>query len=122
VGADSRQLAFIERETRGVTKRLIPDYLTPEATMHAVVRAFPGEPSESRWLRVVAVGDRRVRPMNIGANPVDEIFAYEWAPDGHALRQPPALLPVGSRRGRPHLPAGDARRGATDEARRQLGV
>lgn len=82
---DSRQLAFIERDARGVTKRLIPDYLTPETTTRAVVRAMPGEPSESRWLRVVAVGDRRVRTMNLGPNPLDEIFAYEWAPDGHAL-------------------------------------
>jgi hypothetical protein len=23
--------------------------------------------------------------MDLGANPLDEIFAYEWAPDGHAL-------------------------------------
>jgi dipeptidyl-peptidase-4 len=82
---DSRQLAFIERDARGVTKRLIPDYLTPQTTTRAVVRAVPGEPSESRRLRVVAVGDRRVRPMNLGANRIDEIFAYEWAPDGHAL-------------------------------------
>lgn len=82
---DSRHLAFVERDARGVTKRLIPDYLTPETTARAVVRALPGEPSESRWLRVVAVADRRVRPMNLGPNPLDEIFAYEWAPDGHAL-------------------------------------
>ena len=82
---DSRQLAFIERDARGVMKRLIPDYLTPETTTRAVVRALPGEPSESCWLRVVAVGDRRVRPMNVGPNPLDEIFAYQWAPDGHAL-------------------------------------
>jgi dipeptidyl-peptidase-4 len=82
---DSRQLAFIERDARGVTRRLIPDYLTPETTTRAVARALPGEPSESRWLRVVAVDDRRVRPVNLGPNPLDEIFAYEWAPDGHAL-------------------------------------
>ncbi len=82
---DGRQLAFVQRDARGVTKRLIPDYLTPETTTRAVVRALPGEPSESRWLRVVTAADRRVRTMDLGADPLDDIFAYEWAPGGQAL-------------------------------------
>jgi dipeptidyl-peptidase-4 len=82
---DGRQLAFVERDERGVAKRLIPDYLTPETTTRAVARALPGEPSESRWLRVVTAGDRHVRAMDLGPNPLDDIFDYEWAPDGYAL-------------------------------------
>src|SRR5439155_16280413 len=82
---DSRQIAFVERDTRAVPKRLIPDYLTPETTTRAVARAVPGEPSEGRRLGVVGVTDGRVRWMDLGPTPNDQIFAYEWAPDSRAL-------------------------------------
>src|SRR5260370_581257 len=62
-----------------------PDSRPREPRPRAVVRARAGERSETRWLRVVTAADRRVRAMDLGANPLDEIFAYEWAPDGHAL-------------------------------------
>lgn len=82
---DSRQLAFVERDARAVPKRLIPDYLTPETTTHAVTRAVPGEPSEGRRLGVVGAAERRVRWMDLGPHLSDQIFAYEWAPDSRAL-------------------------------------
>jgi len=82
---DGRQLAFVERDARAVTKRLIPDYLTPETTTHAVVRAIPGESSETRRIGTIAVADRRIRWMNLGGQPSDDVFACEWSPDSRSL-------------------------------------
>jgi dipeptidyl-peptidase-4 len=82
---DSRQVVFVERDARGVAKRLIPDYLAPETTTHAVFRALPGEPSELRRLGVVATAERRIRWMNLGGDLTDPIFAYEWAPDSRTI-------------------------------------
>src|SRR5262249_27406775 len=82
---DSRQLAFVERDTRNVPKRLIPDYLTPETTTGNAVRAVPGEPSEGRRLGVIGLADRRLRWMDLGPTAADQIFAYEWAPGSRAI-------------------------------------
>ena len=82
---DSRQLSFVERDSRALTRRVVPDYLTPETTTHNVARPAPGEPSELRRLGVVSVADRHTRWIDLGPNLSDQIFAYEWAPDSQAI-------------------------------------
>ncbi len=83
--ADGRQLAFVEADASQVPTRGIPDYLGEATRLVEVKRAFPGEPSPTRRLGVIAAAGGEVRWMDLGDNPLDQIFSVRWSPDGKQL-------------------------------------
>lgn len=83
---DGRSLAFIEVDDSQVPKRGIPDYMGEETVLRMVKRAFPGEPSERRWVGWVRMDQAgTVVRAEIGANPLDLIFGVAWSPDDQTL-------------------------------------
>lgn len=83
--ADGRQLAFVEADASQVPRRGIPDYLGEATRLVEVKRAFPGEPSPTRRLGVIAAAGGDVQWMALGDNPLDQIFSVRWSPDGKQL-------------------------------------
>lgn len=82
---DASRIAFVEVDWRRVATRLLPDYLAAETRTEAVRRAFPGEPSEGRRLGVADLRDGRVRFVDLGPDPEDQVFAVAWSPDARSL-------------------------------------
>jgi dipeptidyl-peptidase 4 len=82
---DGEHLAFIEADASNVPTRGIPDYLGDESRLVEVKRAFPGEPSATRRLGVIAVDGSGLQWMEIGDNPLDQIFNVRWSPDDSRL-------------------------------------
>ena len=82
---DGSRLAIIEADDTRVPKRGIPNYLAAETALVDVKRPFPGEPSESRRLGVVAIDGGDVRWAAAGPNPLDEFSSVAWSPDGRSL-------------------------------------
>lgn len=82
---DGRRLAFIETDSRGIRERNIPDYLAEETRVVTVKRAFPGEPSEARRIGIIDAMGGTVRWAALGGDPLDQIFAVAWSPDGATL-------------------------------------
>ena len=82
---DGRSIAFIETDLSRVPTRGLPDYLANETRLDPIKRAFPGEPSESRRLGIVAADGGTVRWADIGADPLDLIFGVSWSPDSQSL-------------------------------------
>jgi dipeptidyl-peptidase-4 len=83
--SDGSRLAFIETDSRNVRERGIPDYLPEETRMPLVKRAFPGEPSESRRIGIVAARGGAVQWAALEGSPLDQIFSVAWSPDGATL-------------------------------------
>jgi dipeptidyl-peptidase-4 len=82
---DGKHLAFVEADATHVPKRGIPDYLADEARLVSVKRPFPGEPSETRRLGVIAAAGGEVRWAALGGDPMDQIFSVAWSPDDKTL-------------------------------------
>lgn len=82
---DGRRLAFVEADASQVPTRGIPDYLGESTRLVQVKRPFPGEPSPARRLGVVAAAGGDVHWMDLGKNPLDQIFGVHWSPDGRQL-------------------------------------
>jgi dipeptidyl-peptidase-4 len=82
---DGQRLAFVEADATRVPKRGIPDYLGDETRLVSVKRPFPGEPSETRRLGVIAAGGGEVQWAQLGGDPMDQIFSVSWAPDDKTL-------------------------------------
>jgi len=83
---DGRKLAFIEVDDSKVPLRGIPDYLSAETTLRRVKRAFPGEPSERRWVAWVTAGNEaHVQRADLGTDPFELIFGVTWSPDDKTL-------------------------------------
>lgn len=83
--ADGKHLAFIEADQSKVPTRGIPDYLGEETRMVEVKRPFPGEPSPTRRLGVIAASGGEVTWMDLGDDPLDQIFDVRWSPDSRQL-------------------------------------
>jgi dipeptidyl-peptidase 4 len=82
---DGKRLAFVEADASKVPTRGIPDYLGESTRLVEVKRAFPGEPSPTRRLGVVAAAGGHVQWMDLGDNPLDQIFSVRWSPDDSQL-------------------------------------
>lgn len=82
---DGRHFAFVEADASKVPTRGIPDYLGEASRLVEVKRAFPGEPSPSRRVGVVASSGGEVQWMDLGENPLDQIFGLRWSPDSKHL-------------------------------------
>ena len=82
---DGKRIAFVEADASQVPTRGIPDYLGESTRLVEVKRPFPGEPSPSRRLGVVAATGGEVHWMDLGGNPLDQIFGVHWSPDGSHL-------------------------------------
>ncbi|HET9031884.1 MAG TPA: prolyl oligopeptidase family serine peptidase [Dokdonella sp.] len=82
---DGKRLAFIEADLSKVPTRGIPDYLGEETRLIEVKRPFPGEPSPTRRLGVIAASGGEVTWMDLGDNPLDQIFDVRWSPDNQHL-------------------------------------
>ena len=83
--ADGKRLAFIEADESKVPTRGIPDYLGDETRLVEVKRPFPGELSPTRRLGVIATSGGEVTWMNLGDEPLDQIFGVRWSPDSQQL-------------------------------------
>jgi dipeptidyl-peptidase-4 len=82
---DGSAFAFIETDRSAIPMRGIPDYLGEETVLRQVQRNYPGEPSESRRLGIVAATGAEPRWVDLGAEPMDLIFTYAWSPRGGQL-------------------------------------
>jgi len=82
---DGKRLAFVEADATHVPKRGIPDYLGDETRLVSVKRPFPGEPSETRRLGVIAAAGGEVRWAALGGDPMDQIFSVAWSADDKTL-------------------------------------
>jgi len=82
---NGKHLAFIEADATRVPKRGIPDYLGAETQLVSVKRPFPGEPSETRRLGIIATDGGEVRWVSLGGDPMDQIFSVRWSPGDLAL-------------------------------------
>jgi len=82
---NGKRLAFIEADATQVPKRGIPDYLGAETRLVSVKRPFPGEPSETRRLGLIAANGGEVRWASLGGDPMDQIFSVSWSPDDQSL-------------------------------------
>lgn len=78
---DGKRLAIVEADASQVPTRGIPDYLGETTRLVDVKRAYPGEPSESRRVGVIAASGGEVRWMSLGNDPLDPIFGVQWSPD-----------------------------------------
>ncbi|MEO7430616.1 MAG: DPP IV N-terminal domain-containing protein, partial [Dokdonella sp.] len=95
---DGARLAFIETDASQVPTRGIPDYLGESSRLIDVKRPYPGEPSESRRLGVVATSGGDVQWMDLGDNLLEPIFGVRWSPDGTHLLVDKSDLYVKDRR------------------------
>lgn len=82
---DGSAFAIIETDRTRMPTRGIPDYLGNETVLREVTRNYPGEPSESRRLGIVAARGGEVRWVDLGPEPMDLIFSYAWSPRGGQL-------------------------------------
>jgi dipeptidyl-peptidase-4 len=82
---DGRRIAFVEADASKVPVRGIPDYLGAETRLVPVKRPFPGEPSESRRVGIVAATGGEPRWIALGGDPLDQIFSLSWSPDAKTL-------------------------------------
>lgn len=82
---DGSAFALIETDRSAIPVRGIPDYLGDETQLREVPRNYPGEPSESRRLGIVASTGGAVRWVDLGPEPMDLIFSYAWSPRGGQL-------------------------------------
>jgi dipeptidyl-peptidase 4 len=82
---DGSAFALIETDRTKIPVRGIPDYLGEETVLRQVQRNYPGEPSESRRLGIVAARGGDVRWVDLGPEPMDLIFSYSWSPRGGQL-------------------------------------
>ncbi|MEP6880590.1 MAG: DPP IV N-terminal domain-containing protein, partial [Dokdonella sp.] len=83
--ADGKRLAFVEADASRVPTRGIPDYLGDATRLVEVKRPFPGEPSPTRRLGVIATSGGEVAWMDLGDEPLDQIFDVRWSPDSQQL-------------------------------------
>ena len=83
--ADGKRLAFVEADESRVPTRGIPDYLGEETRLVEVKRPFPGEPSPTRRLGVIGAHGGGVTWMDLGDDPLDQIFDVRWSPDSQQL-------------------------------------
>lgn len=95
---NGKRLAIVETDASQVPTRGIPDYLGKETRLVEVKRPFPGEPSPSRRLGVVAATGGQVQWMDLGNNPLDQIFSVRWSPDNTRLLADKSDLYVKDRR------------------------
>jgi dipeptidyl-peptidase-4 len=92
---DGKRISIVESDASRVPMRGIPDYLLPETQLNPVRRPFPGEPSESRRIGVISIDGgnyahggtdaRTVQWLDLGGDPLDQIFTVAWSPDGKTL-------------------------------------
>lgn len=82
---DGSAFAIVETDRSAIPTRGIPDYLGEETVLREVRRNYPGEPSESRRLGIVAAAGGEVRWADLGPEPMDLIFSYSWSPRGEQL-------------------------------------
>ena len=82
---DGRRLSFVETDIRNIHERGIPDYLADETRLVPVRRAFPGEPSETHRVGLVAVSGGPVHWAELGGDPMDQLFGVSWSPDSNHL-------------------------------------
>ena len=82
---DGRHAAFILADRSKVPIRAIPDYLTDEPELVQVPRSYPGDPSPSFLVGVVATDGGDIRWIDLGSRPMDPIFGLEWSPDSKRL-------------------------------------
>ncbi len=82
---DATHLAFLEADRSHMPLRGIPDYLTPETTLHEVRRPFPGEPAERYRLAIVAASGGAVAYPELGGDPQDLFHGVTWSPDSKSL-------------------------------------
>ena len=82
---DGRWIAFVEADASKVPVRGIPDYLGEETRLVEVKRPYPGELSPTRRVGVIAATGGRVQWMDLGDNPLDQIFNLRWSPDSQHL-------------------------------------
>ena len=82
---DDTQMAFEEVDRSAIPTRGIPDYLTPETTLHEVKRAFPGEPAARTRIGIVSVKGGAVRWLPLGDDLQDLVWEVSWSPDGKTL-------------------------------------
>lgn len=82
---DGTELAFEEVDRSAISLRGIPDYLTPETTLHEIRRAFPGEPAARTRVGIVAAKGGPVRWLALGEDLQDLVWGVAWSPDGKTL-------------------------------------
>ncbi len=82
---DGKRVALVEADATQVPVRGIPDYLGTETRLVPVARPFPGEPSESRRVGVVAATGGEPHWLDLGGDPLDQIFSVSWSPDAKTL-------------------------------------
>jgi dipeptidyl-peptidase-4 len=82
---DGRTFAIVETDRAAIPMRGIPDYLGQETVLRETRRNYPGEPSESRRLGMVAADGGTVRWVDLGPDPLDLIFTYAWSPQSDRL-------------------------------------
>ena len=81
---DGTRLALQTVDSRDVTLRLIPDYLTEETTVTEVRRAYPGEPAPRHRVGIHTLANGSTRWIDPDTPP-DMILDYRWSPDGLAI-------------------------------------
>ena len=94
----AQQATAVESDRSHMPLRGIPDYLTPETTLHEVRRPFPGEPAERRRLGIVAATGGPVLFADLGGDPQDLFYGVSWSPDSKALLVDRSDLYIKSRR------------------------
>ena len=82
---DGTHIAFLEADRSHMPLRGIPDYLTPETTLHEVRRPFPGEPAERRRLGIVSSTGGPILWANLGGDPQNLFYGLSWSPDSRTL-------------------------------------
>jgi dipeptidyl-peptidase-4 len=95
---DSAQLAFIARDSSGVQRLGIPDYLGEATTLSQAQRAFPGGEPGRQTLHVVDRADGTPRTMNTGDDDRDLLFTVRWSADSRRLLVDTSDLYVEDRR------------------------
>ncbi|MEP7184526.1 MAG: prolyl oligopeptidase family serine peptidase [Rhodanobacter sp.] len=95
---DGKRVAFVEADSSQVPMRGLPDYLGSETRLVEVKRPFPGEPSPSRRIGVISAAGGQVQWMDLGNNPLDQIFSVRWSPDSRRMLVDKSDLYVKDRR------------------------